>query len=135
MLVFKFCALCDEVRLEKDTNKAFIIGFFGMLPHVDIAVSHPSQPIPRLTFFFMSGAPVKAGNYHVRLSVKGPGQQELPFEMPSLAVEATAAPLNVTFTLQPLQLNGTGLYRITAIVNGQEDFAADLVVSEAPLPN
>jgi hypothetical protein len=135
MPVFKFCAVCDEVRLEKDTNKAFVIGLFGMLPHVDIAVPYPLLPIPKLSFFFMSGTPVNAGPYHVRLTIKGPDQQDLPFEMPTLKLEAIPAPLNITFTLQPMMLKGVGLYRITAIVNDQDDFSETFSISQAPLPN
>jgi hypothetical protein len=136
MPIFKFCAVCDEVRLEKDTNKSFIIGFYGMLPHVDIAVPSPSQPIAKLSFFFMSGVPVKAGHYDVRIQVLGPDQQALPFEtLAPLTLDAIEAPLNVTFTAQPLVLIGTGSYRIIAFINGQEDFTESFFISQGDVPN
>jgi hypothetical protein len=136
MAIFRFCAVCDEVRLEAFGNKSILIGFFGMLPYVDIAVPHPSEPIARIAFLFMSGEPVVAGKYRISLSVKGPNGQELIVETtPVIEQDAIAAPLNATFLVQPMQLAGSGKYRVTVLVNDKEDFGGDLFVSQAPLPN
>jgi hypothetical protein len=132
MTIFNFCAVCDEVRVELGTNKPIIIGFFGMLPYVDMAVPFPSQPVSRLTFFFMSGAPVKAGKYRFAVRIKGPNGQELPLQQEPLEREAFAGGLNVMLLIQPMPLDGLGRYEVTAIVNDQDDFSSYFFVSELP---
>ncbi len=104
------------------------MGLFGRLPHVEILVPEPNIPIARLTFLFMSNGPVKAGRYTVTLSVKDPNQKELLERAPSVSSEAVPAPLNSVITCMPFPLNGAGLYKVTAIVNGIEDFSAHLKV-------
>jgi len=135
MHIFKFCAVCDEVRVELGTNKSFIIGFFGMLPYVDIAVPFPSQPTSRLTFLFMSGASVAAGKYRISMKIKNPTGQELPLHFLPIEMNAFAGPLNAMLMCQPMPLNGVGRYDVTAVVNDQEDFSSYFFVSQAPESN
>jgi hypothetical protein len=133
MSIFKFCAVCDEVRLEKSSNKSIIIGFYGMLPYVEVDVPNPSQPVQKLTFLFISGTPIAAGRYRVQVSIKDTNGLELADQgVPAINEEAIAGPLNVIITVQPMPLNGPGNYRVTAIVNDKEDFTADFVVGQTP---
>ena|ERR1019366_5585374 len=133
MSIFKFCAVCDEVRLEMGNNKAIIIGFYGMLPYAEISVPNPSQPIPMLTFLLISGTPLVAGRYRVQVSVKDPNGRELASqEVPAIDQEVNAEPFNAIIAIQPLPLAGLGTYQVTAIVNGKEDFAGTFVISQAP---
>jgi hypothetical protein len=133
MSIFKFCAVCDDVRVEFGGNKSVIIGFFGMVPYVDVLVSNPSQPIEKLTFLFMSGTPIIAGHYRIQVSVKDPAGRELANQsVPAIDQDMIAGPFNAILAVQSLRLTGIGKYHVTAIVNDHEDFAGDFVVGLLP---
>lgn len=128
MSVYNLCLVSEDVRLEIG-NKASIIGFYGRLPWANIAVANPDLPIYKLTFLFISDGPVKAGKYGVRISVKDPGGQELMDQAAdAVSSDATYGVLNTIIACQPFMLNGVGEYRITAIVNGVEDYSSTLTI-------
>ncbi len=132
MPLFNFCAVCDDVRLELQ-NKASLIGFYGMLPYVEINVQHPSLPLPKLAFLLISGTPLPAAKYRVRLSLKNPdGKELLPQADAVTADVAVAGPLNAVIMCQPFPLAGLGEYRVAAIFNDKEDFVGALRISQAP---
>jgi hypothetical protein len=120
------------VRVEQ-SNKALIIGFYGIMPYVQIAVTHPSQPIPRLAFLLISGLPIVAGKYQVFLSLKDPqGRELLGPSLPPIDQDVAAGPFNAIVSLQPMPLNGVGTYTVTAMVNGKPDFTGKLVINQGP---
>lgn len=132
MPIFKFCAVCDDVRLEVQ-NKASLIGFYGMLPYVEISVQNPTLPIAKLTFLLISGEPVPAGKYRLHLSLKDPQGRELLPQVDSVSQDVTAAPYNAALGVQPMPLRGAGKYRIAAIVNDKEDSVWNFVIKHDPL--
>ncbi len=132
MTLFNFCAVCDDVRLELE-NKGSLVGFYGMLPHVEINVQHPTLPLLKLAFLLISGTPVPAGKYRVRLSLKSPDGKELLPQTDAVTADiGGAGPLNAVIICQPFPLAGFGEYRVAAIVNDKEDFVGALRVSQGP---
>ncbi|MGB3552390.1 MAG: hypothetical protein WA993_17015 [Candidatus Binatus sp.] len=130
MPLFNFCLVCDDVRIEQG-GKALIIGFYGMVPYVEIGVTQPSAPIPRLTFVLISGPPIVAGRYHIVLSVKDPQGREVLNKNPApIDQDVAAGPFNAIIYLQPMPLNGVGTYTVTAIVNGKADFTGKLFINQ-----
>ena len=127
MQVYNLCLVAEDVRLEIG-NKASIIGFYGRLPWANISVANPTLPIYRLTFLFISDGPVKAGLYSVRVSVKDPTGQELMSQVDAVSSEATFGVLNTIIACQPFLLHGVGQYRVTAIVNGVDDYSSTLTI-------
>jgi hypothetical protein len=97
MPIYNLCLVADDVRLEIE-NKASIIGFYGRLPHVQIAVTRPDIPIYKLSFLFVSDGPVKAGRYNVRVSVKDPRGHELMKPAYAVSSDAVAGFLNTIIT-------------------------------------
>ncbi len=134
MAIFKFCIVCDDVRVEVQ-NKASIVGLYGMLDYTSINVQNPALPITKLVFMLISGAPVPPGPYGVHLSLKDPKGNELLPQVDATRMTALAAPLNAIIICQPFPLTGVGTYRVTAIVNGKPDLSGTLKISQAPLPN
>ncbi len=134
MPLFTFCAVCDEVRLEVQ-NKATILGFYGMLPYVEIVVENPALPLAKVVFVLMSGRALPKGRYNVELTLKGPnGNVLLRHIGASPATPPIDAPVNVALACQPFPLAGVGIYHITVIVNGKEDFSSDLRIAQGPPP-
>lgn len=132
MSVFNFCIVCDDVRLEA-SNKAIIIGFYGMLPYAEIRVAHPSAPIPQIAFLLISGLPFKKGAYEIYISLEDPQGNVLPTpDPPPIKQEIEDGPFNAIIYLQPMPLNGVGPYTVTAMVNGKPDFTGKLTISQAP---
>lgn len=134
MAIFKFCLVCDDVRVELQ-NKASIIGFYGMLDYVDINVQTPTLPIGKLTFLLVSGEPVPQGKYRVRLSLRDPKGKELLPQADATAPDARNAPLSVIIGCQPFPLTGVGSYRITAFVNDKSDLSGVIRIGPMPLAN
>jgi hypothetical protein len=132
MPVYNLCLVAEDVRLEIG-NKASIIGFYGRLPWANIAVADSYRPIYKLTFLFISDGPVAAGKYSVRVSVKDPIGQELMEPVDAVSSEATFGVLNTIIACQPFVLNGIGQYRITAFVNGVEDYSSILEIQRAAI--
>lgn len=117
-------------------GKALIVGFYGMLPHVQIGVTYPSAPIPRMGFLLISGPAVPAGKYRITLSLKDPQGKELlglSGLVPPIDQTVGAEPFNAIVFLQPMPLNGVGSYTVTAMVNGKPDFSGKLSINYTPI--
>ncbi len=135
MALFNYCLVADDVRIEAQGNKATIIGFLGILPHTEIAVPQPNLPIVKTTFLLLTGRPILAGHYGVRLSVKDPRGNELLDQQTDIVTgDLQGGPWNVVIACQPLPLAGVGTYRFAAIVNGAEDFVSEFRIAQMPSP-
>jgi hypothetical protein len=132
--LFKFCIVCDDVRIEVQ-NKASIIGFYGMLDYVSLSVQNPALPIAKLAFMLISADPVPQGSYGIHLSLKDPRGNELLSQVDATRSDAHAGPLNAVIACMPFPLAGVGTYQVTAIVNGKPDLSGTLKIGQAPLPN
>lgn len=130
--IFQHCIVSDDVRLELE-NKASIMGLYGLTPNVSIAVQFPDRPIPRLSFLLASGLPVPLGMYRTRLKFIDPSGVNL-FENSDdeILSEVRNVPsgINVIFTWAPLPLNDFGIYKVIAVVNGKDDYASELTISQ-----
>jgi hypothetical protein len=132
MPIFDLCLVADDVRIEVG-NKASIIDYYGRLPHVQIQVAQPTLPIYKLVFLFISTGPVAEGRYGVRLSVTDPSGHELMRPEEATTGDTASEVLNTIISCLPFPLSGVGIYRITAIVNGHEDFSSTLEIQQAPV--
>lgn len=129
--IFRYCIVSDDVRLEIQ-NKASIIGLYGLTPNVNISVRFPDRPIPRMSFLLGSGASVAVGVYRTRLQFLDPHGTDLLKGLHDDIISTVQSPIGINAILNcvPLPLNGFGLYRVIAVVNGKSDYNSELTVSQ-----
>ncbi len=69
-----FCMVCEDVRPEMH-GKYSILGFFGLLPHVNIKLKEMGKALARLVFLInVEGDP---GKYKFKFSVIGPNKDKV----------------------------------------------------------
>lgn len=69
-----FCMVCEDVRPEMH-GKYSILGFFGLLPHVNIKLKEMGKALARLVFLMnVEGDP---GKYKLKFTVIGPDRAKV----------------------------------------------------------
>lgn len=131
--MFRYCILAEDVRLEQN-GKSSLIGFLGLSPFVEIAVPFPDQPLPHISFLFMTGEPVPLGRYAIRLTITDPTGKMLGLPSDQVMTADRRAPLGAIFQAQPLPLRGVGKYGLALTINGQPDLQASFAVIQGVAP-
>lgn len=126
--MFRYCILAEDVRLEQN-GKSSLIGFLGLSPFVEIGVPFPDQPLPHISFLFMTGEAVPPGRYVIRLTITDPAGKMVGLPSDQVMTPDRRAPLGVIFQAQPLSLRGVGKYGLALTINGQPDLHASFANS------
>ena len=116
------CIVCEDARPEL-AGKSTILGFYGLLPNVQLVVQDLKRPIDRLTFMLICEGS-SAGKFMVRpqlLNAAGQAavMEAIPKDM-EVSLPGSAKRQLLVFTLSPLQFQGTGKYAFSLIVDSKE---------------
>jgi len=119
--------MCEEMREERH-GLATLLGFYGVLPDVEVAVQNFAQPV-RLGFVFLGG--LGDGNSQVSLRIRTSQDQDV-LPAVTMAVNIVAGKrANLAFQLVPgLILPGPDTYRVELLVNGNPNFSTTFVARQ-----
>src|SRR5262249_28879626 len=116
------CLVCDDIRQETG-GKVSLLGFYGIIPNVEIQVADFDQPIERLAFY-LSAYGQRDGHPHgISFELPGPDGGALLGPVNTAPVGApppagTAIRLAFAFTTAGLRLPRPGVYRVVIRVDG-----------------
>lgn len=106
-----FCIVCEDVRPEMH-GKYSILGFFGLLPHVNIKLKEMGKALAKLVFLMnIEGEP---GKYKLKFSLIGPDKKKI-VSMPIGEMEITDSGSQrsmAAVNLAGLVFGKKGLYKI-----------------------
>ncbi len=125
------CIVCDEVRLESG-GKASILGFYGIVPQVELGIVDFSKPLPKLCFIFIGGP--GSGISHVEFAVSGPSLRadaDLPAD---ISVEQGGTRSVFIFAVNPIHFRGPGECRVTLRADGEQRYDNAFTVVQGKLP-
>jgi hypothetical protein len=107
----QYCLVCDDVRPDLG-NKLNILGFFGLLPFVDVIVGEWGKTT-RLLFIVgtVTDADAEVGDYDINTTILNPDESEL----------ASTEPQRLTIKASERGILGFG-FLVTFIEAGQHTF-------------
>ena len=121
--------LCEDVRHEQG-GLLTLIGFYGVLPHVEIRVRDFTLPLARLAFVLMAEGTVEGKGHRTNFQVIGPnGEMVVPGRE---SVEGSPMSGSVRMRMSaavtsPL-LPGPGVYRVVYKVDDEDHFTSTFTV-------
>lgn len=122
------CIVCEEIRLELN-RKATILGFYGIIPHVEILLQDFSKPMDRLTFFMSAGK--GAGKFTVHLQVQSEAG-DVVFNYPDhpLELRESTRRNNLVYALRGISFPHPGAYVFRLRADGKNQYEASFQVNE-----
>ena len=124
------CIVCEDLRQEK-ARKTTILGFFGLIPYVEISIRDFNQPLERLAFLLMGGP--GEGTFSVALDLLDPsGKQILPLPLPTVQIPYVKSEKRSQFgfAIAPLKLTTSGEYKLRILVDGKPHYEAPFVARQ-----
>jgi hypothetical protein len=120
--------LCEDMRQE-GRGLSTLLGFFGVLPHVEVIVRDFTQPV-RLGFLFLGER--GEGQFQIRLRISTSQGREVMIT-PDLALPIVAGTrTNIALQLLPGPiLPGSDTYRVELLVAGNVVHASTFIVRQA----
>jgi hypothetical protein len=120
--------LCEDMRQES-RGLSTLLGFFGVLPHVEVIVRDFAQPV-RLGFLFLGGP--GDGQFQVRLRIRtSQGQEVMATGNLAMAV-APGTRTNIALQLMPGPvLPGSDTYRVELLNGTDVAYTSTFVVRQA----
>ncbi len=106
----EYCVVCEDVRPEI-AGKSTIIGFYGLLPEVELSVGDLTKPIDRLAFMLICSAG-GSGTYEIVPQLLNPRGKEVgkPSDPVTLTVPEIPGKRMFVFAFSALQFDGAGDY-------------------------
>ncbi len=108
--------ICEEIRIEQ-RNLISLLGFYGVMPHVEMAVQNFTGP-SRLAFLLVGGH--GGGTFNVSARLVAPNGEPLPTPPPfQWNVDPTKTRANLGFGMLGLVLPQPGIYTFELLVDGE----------------
>ena len=125
--VIDYCLVCEDVRAET-LNKLTLLGFFGMIPHVQIMMGNVNLP-SRLMFVF--GTSGGDGHFLATCEVVSPEGRIVSTS--NLEVDfALTQPRAIIGTGMREPFGGTGLFTLRLVLSGRSVFESNFTIQQAP---
>jgi len=120
--------LCEDMRPET-RGLSTLLGFFGVLPHVEVIVRDFAQPV-RLGFLFLGGR--GEGQFQLRLRIRTSRGRDV-ITTPDLTLPiAPGTRTNIALQLMPGPvLPGPDTYRVELLNGGDVAHASTFLVRQA----
>lgn len=124
-----YCLLCEGVRVEQG-GKATVLGFLGVLPHVEMFIAadeNPPSSGTALTFLIAT----EGGDGVLKLLARllNPDDSLLK-EMPEKAVVFKGGQKhNLGVLVAPILFQNTGVHTLQLLIDGKEHYRASFTVS------
>jgi hypothetical protein len=127
-----YCIVCEDIRPEAQGKHA-ILGFFGLLPDVNIKLKEIGKPVARLAFLVnVGGGP---GKYNLKFSVVGPDKKkpfpDVTLEGVEIKSDPTARTL-VVFNMIGLVFAKEGPYTVKMIHGNKAFYESTFSVEQGP---
>jgi len=134
----RWCVMCEDARIE-NRRQVSLLGFYGVTPDVEIAISDFNQPIERLAFYLWTQGESDGRTHKLTFEVLDPEQNRIigPITTSPEGVAPRAhAPITfgVIFTAGNLPLRLPGRYQIVVRIDADESrYETSFVVRQARL--
>ncbi|MEO6334678.1 MAG: hypothetical protein ABIO91_06800 [Pyrinomonadaceae bacterium] len=126
-----YCIVCEDVRPEAQGKQA-ILGFFGLLPDVNIKLKEIGKTLPRLAF--LMNIEGDAGKYKFKFTLLGPDKKKV-FDVPQLEMELLEDKSRralAVFIVQGLTLKTEGLYTVRMANKNKAFYESTFRVDQGP---
>jgi|SRR6185437_2107238 len=110
------CIVCDDVRLEPG-GKASILGFYGIVPDVELGIADFTKPVPKLCFMFIGGQ--SSGTSHVEFSASGAALEAESSVNADIPIEQGSKRAVFVFAISPVKFRAPGECRVTLRADGE----------------
>lgn len=127
-----YCIVCEDIRPEVQ-GKYAILGFFGLLPHVNIKVKEMGKPLARLVF--LANVEGDAGKYKLKFSVVGPDKKKVFTDIPLGEFEINRDPTQralIVVNVLGLIFQKEGIYTVRVIHANKAFFESTFRVDQGP---
>jgi hypothetical protein len=125
-----YCMICEGVRSE-ERHKATILGFFNVLPWVEIKLAEFGAGIVPLMFFFGTSGGTGKANFQATLTnAEGTIVAKTP-EVPVTFPEGSKQ-VNIGLGIENLMFHAAGKYTLRLRVSGQQKYESTFTVGHDP---
>jgi hypothetical protein len=123
-----FCLMCESIRQEM-ANKLSILGFFGVLPDVDIGAVRLDQPLV-LAVVLGFGSVTDAAVYNYSISVVNPDGSAF-FQSPNARVNTVVGRAGILVTGGGAVPRVAGPRTVRLIINGEPHYENRFMIHQA----